>query len=270
MQAAKVAARRGYHVRLYEKQGEPGGQINLLVRVPSRVEFGDASRNLQREILEAGVELHLGVEVTAEMIEREQPDAVIIATGSHPSLPPIPGADLPHVATVWQVLQGEKSAQFGDFVLVYDTLGFHQATGTAELLAERGCIVEVVTPQFYVGGDLGITLDIELWYRRVLARGVRLTANHFLAGLGPNSATIVNNYSGQPRQIDQVALAVMATPQTTNDGLYQQLQGKVKELYRVGDCVAPRRVEHAILDGERAARALSLQVKNLMNPLTYR
>jgi 2,4-dienoyl-CoA reductase (NADPH2) len=270
MQAAKVAARRGYHVRLYEKQGELGGQINLLVRVPSRVEFGDASRNLQREILEAGVELHLGVEVKAEMIEREQPDAVIIATGSQPSLPPIPGADLPHVATVWQVLQGEKSAQSGDFVLVYDTLGFHQATGTAELLAERGCIVEVVTPQFYVGGDLGITLDIELWYRRMLAKGVRLTANHFLAGLGPNSATLVNNYTGQSRQIDQVALAVMATPQTTNDGLYQQLQGKVKELYRVGDCVAPRRVEHAILDGERVARALSLQAKNLMNPLTHR
>ncbi|HJT57840.1 MAG TPA: FAD-dependent oxidoreductase, partial [Ktedonobacteraceae bacterium] len=131
MQAAKVAAQRGYQVRLYEKQGELGGQINLLVRVPNRVEFGDASRNLQREILEAGVEIHLGVEVTAEMIERERPDAVIIATGSYPYLPPIPGVDLPHVATVWQVLQGEKSAQPGEFVLVYDTIGFHQATGTA-------------------------------------------------------------------------------------------------------------------------------------------
>lgn len=259
MQAAKVAAQRGYRVRLYEKQGELGGQINLLVRVPGRVEFGDASRNLQREILEAGVEIHLGVEATAEMIEREQPDAVIIATGSYPMLPPIPGADLPHVATVWQVLQGEKSAEPGDIVLVYDTIGFHQATSVAELLAERGCVVEVVTPQFYVGGDLGITLDIELWYRRVLAKGVKPTANHFLAGLGPNSATIVNNYTGQSRQIEQVALAVMAMPQSANDSLYQQLLGRVKELYRVGDCVAPRRVEHAILDGERTARVLGLQ-----------
>jgi mycofactocin system FadH/OYE family oxidoreductase 2 len=256
MQAAKVAAQRGYRVTLYEQAQGLGGQINLIVRVPGRVEFGDASRNLQRELLEVGVETRLGIEVTANMIEQDRPDVVILATGSRPALPPLQGSDLPHVATTWQVLQGEKTAQAGDAVLVYDQVGFQQATSVAEWLAERDCQVEVVTGQFYVGGDLGVTLDLELWYRRVLARGVMLTANHFLAGLGPASATVINNYTGQPRQIDGLALAVMATPQVANDTLYQQLQGKVKHLYRVGDCIAPRRVEHAILDGERVARAL--------------
>ncbi len=258
MQAARVAAQRGFRVKLFERQHELGGQVNLLVRVPNRVEFGDVSRNLQREIHEAGVEIHLGVEATAEMIEREQPDAVIIATGSRPLLPPVPGADLPHVATVWQVIRGEKMAQPGAYVMVYDQIGFHQATGTAELLAEKGCTVEVVTPQFYVGGDLGITLDLELWYRRALANGMRLTADYFLASLGPNSATIINNYTGQPRQLENVSLAVMATPQAASDTLYHQLHGKVKQLYRVGDCIAPRRVENAILDGERVARVLGM------------
>jgi 2,4-dienoyl-CoA reductase-like NADH-dependent reductase (Old Yellow Enzyme family) len=270
MQAAKVAAQRGFRVKLYERQHELGGQINLLVGVPNRVEFGDASRNLQHEILrcaqadkrtgqddrEAGVEVHMGVEVTTEMVERAQPDAVIVAAGSLPKLPLIPGAELPHVATVWQVIQGEKTAQPGEYALVYDQIGFHQATGTAELLAEKGCKVEVVTPQFFVGGDLSVTLDIELWYRRALARGIRLTPDYFLTSLGPNSATIINNYTGQPRQLEDVALAVVVAPQVANDTLYHQLQGKVKQLYRIGDCVAPRRVEHAILDGERAARAL--------------
>lgn len=258
MQAAKVAAQRGFRVKLYEKSHELGGQINLLTRVPSRVEFGDASRNLQREIGEAGVEVHLDTEVTAERIEQEKPDAVILATGSLPLLPQVPGTDLPHVATVWQFLQGEKQVQPGNFVLVYDQMGFHQATSVAELLAEKGCNVEIVTPQFYVGGDLSITLDIELWYRRALAKGIRLTPNHFLAGLGPNNATIMNNYTGQTRQIENIALAVMATPQSANDTLYHQLLGKIQQLYRIGDCMAPRRVEHAILDGERAARALTL------------
>lgn len=258
MQAAKVAAQRGFRVRLYEKQHELGGQINLLVRVPNRVEFGDAARTLQRELHELGVEIHTGVEVTAKTIEHEQPAAVILATGSLPTLPTVPGADLPHAATVWQVLQGEKTAQPGERVLVFDQIGFHQATATAEWLAEKGCQVEVATPMFYVGGDLGVTLDMELWYRRALARNIKLTTNCFLAALGPNSATVVNNYTGQPLQIENLALAVLVVPQVANETLYQQLQGKVKQLYRVGDCIAPRRVEHAILDGERVARALEL------------
>ena len=270
MQAAKVAAQRGFRVKLYERQRELGGQINLLVRVPNRVEFGDAARNQQREIYEAGVEVHLGVEVTAEMVEHEQPGAVIIATGSLPLLPPVPGAELPHVATVWQVIQGEKMAQPGEKVLVYDQLGFHQATSTAESLAEKDCNVEFVTPQFYVGGDLSITLDIELWYRRALAKGMQLTVDHFLGSLGPNSATIINNYTGQPHQLENVALAVMVTPQAANDLLYRQLQGKVKQLFRIGDCVAPRRVENAILDGERAARSLNLSLTNLPTPTRVR
>ena len=57
-----------------------------------------------------------------------------------------------------------------------------------------------------------------------------LTANHFLAGLGPNSATIINNYTGQPRQLENIALAVMVAPQAANDTLYHQLHGKVKQL----------------------------------------
>jgi hypothetical protein len=77
----------------------------------------------------------------------------------------------------------------------------------------------------------------------------------------------MNNYTGQPRQLENVALAVMATPQAANDTLYHQLQGKVGQLYRVGDCVAPRRVENAILDSERTARALNMSPLDVRVPM---
>jgi mycofactocin system FadH/OYE family oxidoreductase 2 len=258
MQAANVVARRGGHVKLYERQAETGGQINLIVRAPGRAEFGDAARNLQREIAEAGVEVYTNSEVDAAFIEQAAADAVIIATGSRPAQPSLPGGDLPHVANSWQVLLQEKSARAGERVLVYDQVGFHQATSVAELLAEQGCQVEVVTPQFYVGGDLSVTLDLELWYRRMLAHGAIFTPHHYLASIEPGRATIVNNYSGQARTLKDLALVVVVTPQVAEEGLYQQLKGRVARLYRVGDCLAPRRVEHAILDGERVGRALAL------------
>jgi len=78
---------------------------------------------------------------------------------------------------------------------------------------------------------------------------------------------IINNYTDQPRQLEQLALAVMAIPQTANDDLYQQLQGKIKQLYRIGDCLAPRRVEHAILDGERVAHVLPAWASSLTSPM---
>jgi hypothetical protein len=62
----------------------------------------------------------------------------------------------------------------------------------------------------------------------------------------------------------------MATPQAANDTLYHQLQGKVGQLFRVGDCVAPRRVENAILDGERAARALNMSPSVVRVPMRVR
>ena len=68
------------------------------------------------------------------------------------------------------VLDGSASPS-GD-VVVIDELGFHQATSVAELLADRGCNVEIVTNGMVVGQDLGITLDMENWWMRATAKGI--------------------------------------------------------------------------------------------------
>ncbi len=72
---------------------------------------------------------------------------------------------------VRDVLEG-RTAPSGR-VLVVDELGFHQATSVAELLADRGCEVEIATNGMVVGQDLGITLDLETWNVRAHAKGIR-------------------------------------------------------------------------------------------------
>ncbi len=74
------------------------------------------------------------------------------------------------VVDVRAVLAGEVEPDGS--VLVIDEIGFHHATSVAELLADRGCTVEVVTPGMVVGQDLGITLDLENWWIRANAKGI--------------------------------------------------------------------------------------------------
>jgi mycofactocin system FadH/OYE family oxidoreductase 2 len=254
LKAATIAARRGHHVTLYEKSEVLGGQVNLATRVPNRAEFGDLVRNLLHELVSLPIEVRLGVEVTPELVNAQAPEAVVVATGALPARPAIPGADGPNVWDVTDVLTG--SARVGERVLVVDQLGFHQATSVAEWLADGGHQVEVVSPTLYVGQDLGITLDLENWYRRAVARGIRRTPNVSVISIEGQLVRGVNNYSGQEIWFENVDTVVLAVPGRANDSLYLALKGRVPELYRIGDCLAPRRAHAAIIEGERVGRAL--------------
>ena len=73
-------------------------------------------------------------------------------------------------------------------MLVLDELGFHQATSVAELLADRGCSVEIVTPGMVVGQDLGITLDLENFWIRAQSKGIVQTTE--LVPMGVEGGTL--------------------------------------------------------------------------------
>ena len=137
--------------------------------VPSRAEFFDIARNLDRRGADGGRgPAHRGRGHRGP-VRAESPDAVIVATGARPSRPWWAGDD-PRVVDVRDVLEGRAHPE--GRVVVVDELGFHQATSTAELLADRGCTVEIVTNGMVVGQDLGITLDLETWNVKAHALGI--------------------------------------------------------------------------------------------------
>src|SRR4051794_15165549 len=158
LQAAATAASRGHQVVLFERAEQLGGQARLAATVPSRAEFGDIVRNLVHACQTAGVDVRCGVAADAATVLGERPDAVVVATGAEPARPYWAPSDAATVVDVCDVLDG-RAAPSGRVVVV-DELGFHQATSVAELLADRGCTVTVVTPGMIVGQDLGVTLDL--------------------------------------------------------------------------------------------------------------
>jgi 2,4-dienoyl-CoA reductase (NADPH2) len=241
-------------VLVLERAEQPGGQVNTAIKVTNRAEYGDIVRNLLHEVAELGVEIRTGVAATPELVLAERPDAVIVATGSAPNRQAYPGADGPGVYDVSDVLEGR--AALGRRVLLIDTLGFHEATSTSEFLAERGCQVEVITQTLYVGQDLGVSLDLEHWYRRARKLGIRTTPDYTVLWIEPGQVHAIHNYSGQQRVFDQIDTVVLAVPRRADDALYKALKNRVKDLRRIGDAVAPRRAHAAIIEGERAGRAI--------------
>jgi 2,4-dienoyl-CoA reductase (NADPH2) len=256
LQAAVTAAERGHHVTLVEKADRLGGQVPVAASVPSRAEFLDITRNLVAAAAREGVDVKLGHEATAAWLVDEAPDVVVLATGAVPNRPWWAG-DLERVVDVRDVLEG-RAAPSGRVVVV-DELGFHQATSVAELLADRGCVVEVVTPGMVVGQDLGITLDLETWNVKAAAKGISQRTDVVPMGVAAGERGLTLQLQHHPTGTDVQVSAdwvVCAVQQRADDALWQQLQGVPFPVHRIGDCLAPRRAHAAVIEGHRVAVSL--------------
>ena len=136
MSAASAASDMGHEVTIYEKSDRLGGQLHLAGAPPGREEFIQFAKDLQAQLVARGVKIVLNQQVDESLVEKERPQAVIIATGAVPLTPPIPGAGLPHVVQAWDVLEGK--ARTGRRVVVIG--GGAVGMETALLLADKGTL----------------------------------------------------------------------------------------------------------------------------------
>jgi len=257
LQAAIAAARNGHTVTVYEKEPVPGGQVRIAASVPNRAEFGDMIRNQIIECQRLGVTIEYGVGVWPGLVEEKKPDHVVVAMGAEPQRPWWVPGDAQRVCDVRDVLTGAASPT--GTVVVIDEIGFHHATSVGELLADRGCSVEIVTPGMVVGQDLGITLDMENWWMRATKKGIVQTTDLVPMGLEVgetvNTLNLLHHPTGSNvvRTPDWVVLAVPGGPV---EWLYSHLKAAGWSVDRVGDCLAPRRAHAAVVEGERAGAAV--------------
>jgi mycofactocin system FadH/OYE family oxidoreductase 2 len=254
LHAAEIAAQRGHQVTLYEKKDKLGGQVAIAALGAGREELESVIRNEENQLKILPVALVLNKEVTTDFVLEQNPDVVIIATGSVPKECPVPGADGPNIFNVWQVLLGE--ANLGEKILFIDYDGHHQATATAEFIVDQGKEVHMLTSSLFVGQDLGPIQDMNLTRQRLLQKGVTFTTDYAVMEIKGREVNGFNVYSNEWYTISGYDSIVLAMGNRVEDALYRALKGKVKELYRIGDCVAPRKIDMAILEGDKVGRLI--------------
>ena len=153
--------------------------------------------------------------------------------------------------TLWEALL--ESRPVGRRVVVLDDDGTRAAAGVCEALLDRGHEVELVSRAPDAVPGHAAPQRPRPVYGRVLAKGLRHRLGSWASSVESGSVSVYNLFTGAAEEL-AAETVVLATGREAEDGLYRALKGT--RVHRIGDCVAPRTLDHAIYDGELAGREL--------------
>ena len=245
LEAARVAALRGFEVDVYEKADKIGGQIHLAA-VPPRKDEILRSVDYYAEILPAmGVNIHLNAEASVE--EMNAADAVIVAIGAHDFALPVPGADGANVVSSWDVLNGTAEAKGHCVVIGGGLVG----TETAEYLLEKGCTVTIVEMLEKIANGESSTILPTIMGHFAQA-GVQQLVNTKVLAIEGNAVKALKGEEEIAIECDTVVMAVGSKKNTMD------LSGVTVPVVYAGDCAGERTagILEAIRGGYHAANNL--------------
>ncbi|HXZ95353.1 MAG TPA: FAD-dependent oxidoreductase [Dehalococcoidia bacterium] len=249
MQAAIVAAQRGHKVILFEKDANLGGQLNIAALPPFKGDIFPWINYLVNQVKKAGVAVKLNTDATADLVTKSKPDAVVIATGGTPAMPDIPGINKSNVVTAQDVLSGKAKA--GQNVVIIG--GGMVGCETGHYLAEQGKKVTIIEVLKRMANDMFIMT------RRRLMDGLRSKKVTLLASATceemEEGSVRVTTADGKRETIPADTI-IIAVGYEANDRLYKALEGKVSEVYCIGNSAKPRRIMEAVGEGYRTGLVL--------------
>lgn len=246
LKAAEIAAARGHRVTLFEKQPHLGGKIRIAASPPKKEIMLEFVEYLDRRVRKLGVSIRTGTEFTIEMLDKEKPDAVVVATGAIQTLPAWEGIKESGAVRVEDVLAGAVTT--GNRILVIG--GGANGAEAADFLSEQGKQVTIIEMLDTVASDLVVHLQHYL-LERLQKKGVVMITSTKVSELG-RGFVVIEDRTGSHRLegFDTIVIAVGSVP---DDTLYQQLKEKIAAIHVIGDAVRPRAVVDAVYEGERVA-----------------
>jgi len=281
LEAARVAAERGHEVLVWEAAPEPGGQVRLCARSRRRREMLGIIEWRMAQCLARGVRFRFDAWAEAQEVIAEKPDAVIVATGGVPDAELLEAGNALTVSS-WDIVSG--SAAPGSDVLLFDDAGDHAGLQAAEIIAESGARLEIMTPDRSFAPEV-MGMNLVPYMRSLQKLDVTFTVTFRLERVERDGerllAVIGSDYGGvrKERRVDQVVINHGTLP---NDALYFALKslsvnlGEVDyerlagglpqmiranprgsfQLFRIGDAVASRNTHAAIYDALRLVKDL--------------
>lgn len=278
LEAARVAAERGHDVTVFEAAPEPGGQVRLTAQSPRRREMIGIIDWRMAQCAARDVTFHFNTWAEAGDVADLRPDVVIVATGGLPNLELFEqNGEQAHVVSAWDIISGDVKPAAK--VLIYDESGDHPALQAAEIAANAGASVEIMTPDRTFSPDV-MAMNLVPYMRSLQDKDVTFTVTRRLMGVlrsgNKLTATIGTDYSDHTYdvEVDQVVVNYGTMPL---DGLYFDLKahstngGEVDydaltkgrpqtimrngngtfQLFRIGDAVSARNTHAAIYDALR-------------------
>ncbi|MBW2180088.1 MAG: FAD-dependent oxidoreductase [Deltaproteobacteria bacterium] len=244
--AAFEAKRLGHQVTLFEKEQKAGGQLHYASKAPYKQIYGEWIEWLIAQVEKAGVKIQTQTEVTENMIEKEKPEAVILAIGGEKIIPDIPGKDLPIVCDAWQILgstvkPGKNVVVVGGGLIGMETADFLCKTGshvTLFELMERSPVTKFTSHGYML-------------HKRLREAECKLVLGTAVESIEEQSITI--NTQGKKETftpVDQVVLAVGMKPRNNLKTILQE--NKIQH-YVAGDAQEVRRIIEATDEGAKAA-----------------
>ncbi len=246
---AWVAAKRGHEVYLYEREGQLGGQLRIGAITSFKREMNYLLQFLITQAKKHGVSIHTNSPVDINKVKELGPDVVVLATGSVPSIPPIPGVDLSHVLTPYQALDS-KDMQDKEVVIVGGG-----ATGCeiAIHLMDQGARVSIVEIQKEIGtGFEALTRKILL--TRLREKGARLYTQHSPLKIDAEGLWVANQED--QKKCLPADYVVISIGTKSNDSLFDEIKEAGFTVYKIGDCLEPRNAKSAIYESAVLARSI--------------
>ena len=280
LEAARVAAARGHKVTIFEAGAKAGGQFLLATRAPRRRDLIGIIDWRVSELEKLGVEIHYNTFAEAEDIRATDPDVVIVATGGIPdAMEDAVKADVPP-ETVWDLLEDTREGS-GD-ILLYDALGTITGASVAEMLAEAGQRLTVVTPDEQFGKEMSY-LERPHVMKSLYKAGVTIIPDQRLIATekrGNRIAAIFQNELTEEESTIECDRLILDHGTIPIDSVFQDLRNESRnsgvhdpedlasirmpepteksgfDLFRIGDAVSSRDIYAAILEANRISRAI--------------